>query len=66
MVQLGRPVRRADDERDAGVVRLDDRGVQLGGGRPAGDADDDRSPGGLGETEGVEGGAPFVEADVGP
>ncbi len=66
VVELRRPVRRADDEGDAGVVGLDDRWMQLGGGRPARDADDDRSPRGLGEADGVERGAALVEADVGP
>ena len=44
VVQLRRPVRRADDERHPGVVRLDDRRVQLRGGRAARDADDGRPP----------------------
>ncbi len=44
VVQLGRPVRRADDERNPGVVRLDDRRMELGGGGAARHADDGRPP----------------------
>ena len=44
VVQLGRSVGRADDQRHAGVVGLDHRRVQLGGRRAAGRADDGRTP----------------------
>ena len=43
-MQLGRPVRRAHDERHPGVVRLDDGRVQFCGGRAARHADDGRPP----------------------
>ena len=42
VMELGRPVRRADNERNPGVVRLNDGRVELGGGGAARDANDRR------------------------
>ena len=66
MMQLGRTVGRADDERHPTLVGLDDRRVKLGGGGSARHADDGRPAGGHGETEGEEPGAALVEADMDP
>ena len=65
-MQLGRPVRRADDQRNPGVMCLDHSGMQFGRGGAARDADDGRPPGRHGEPQGEEGRTAFVETDVGP
>ncbi len=66
VMQLGRPVRRAHDERDPGVVRLDHGRVQLGGGSAARHADDGGPPGRHRQPQGEERRAALVEADVDP
>ena len=64
VVQLGRPVCRADDERHPGVVRLDHRRVEFGGRGAAGDTDDRRAARRHREPQRVEGRAPLVEPHV--
>ena len=66
VVQLGRPVRRADDEWNPCVVRLDHGGVELGGCRATRHADHRRSARRHGQTERIERRTPLVELDVHP
>ncbi len=66
VVELRRPVGRADDERHAGMVGLDDRRMELGGSRAARHADDRRPPRRHRQSQREEPGAALVEADVDP
>ncbi len=66
VMELGRPVRGADDQWNPCLVCLDHCGMQLGRGSPARDADHGRSAGRHGEPQREEGRAAFVETDVGP
>ena len=63
-VELGRAIRGEDEQRHIGEVRLGDGGVQLGGGRAAGDEDRDRSPRRKRAAKGEEPGASFVDPHV--
>ena len=65
VVELRRPVRRADDEGHACVMGLDDSRMEFGAGGAARHADDDRPSRRFGEAEGVERRAPLVQADMG-
>ena len=64
--QLGRPVRREDEQRDPGVMRLHHRGVEVCGGG-AGGGDHRGGAGGVvtAEAEGGEGGGALVDPHVG-
>ena len=66
MMELGRPVGRADDERHPALMGLHDGRMELRRRGTAGDADDGGGAGGHGEPEGEEAGAALVEADVHP
>ena len=64
VVQAWRAVGGADDERDPGVARLDDPGVELGRGGPAGRAHDGRPPVARASPTAKKHGPPLVQADV--
>ncbi len=59
-----RPVRGEDDERQAGVVGLEHRRVQVGHRGAAGRHDGDRLPRAPGQAEGEEAGGPLVDPGV--
>ena len=58
--QLGRPVGGQHQQRDAGLVRLDHRGVEVGRRRPRGADHRDRPPAGLGQPQGQERRRPLI------
>ena len=64
VVELGRPVGRAHEQRHAGQVGLDDRRVQLDGGGAAGGEHDDGLARGGRQAEGQEAAAALVVVDV--
>ena len=64
VVELGRPVGRAHEQRHASQVGLDDGRVQLDGRRAAGGEDDDRLARRGREPEGEEAAAALVVVDV--
>ena len=66
MMELGRAVRRADDEGHPTLMRLHHRRMELRGGGATRDADDGGRAGRHGEADGEETGTPLVQADVHP
>ena len=64
VAQLPWPVRGDDDQRDAPVMRLQHRGVEVGDRSPRGRDDERGTPGHLGQPERQKGGRAFVDPDV--